>query len=86
MERKVVETEWTGKNNDIAVVYLANKPVNILSLAVFKQFGDIMNGLKENKKCKGVIVLSRFGAKRNVVSGGFDLALFGKVCIILHLN
>ena len=79
----LVEVEWTGKKQNIAVVYLCNAPVNIFSPDLIQQIGDTLRRLKTDTRCKGVIMLSKFGnAKRNVFSAGFDLSLFAKVLII----
>ena len=76
----LVEVEWVGKKQNIAAVYLCNGPVNIFSPELIKQIGDTLHGLKTDTRCKGVIMLSKFGnTKRNVFSAGFDLSLFAKV-------
>ena len=74
-----------GTNNDIAVVWFCNKPVNIFSIQLFKQSAEALSKLKANPKCKGIIMLSKYGAKRNIFSAGFDLSLFAKVCSIQYL-
>ena len=74
----LVETKWVGTNSNIAAVYLANSPVNIFTYPLLQQYTQTLQNLKSDDRCRGVIVLSKFG-KRNIFSAGFDLTLFAKV-------
>eukprot|EP01084_Bolivina_argentea_P140027 246274_1 len=74
----LVEVEWTGAKNDIAKIYLNNKPVNVLSLPLFNSLLSTLRELKSNQQCKGCILISKFGTTKNMFAAGFDLSLFGQ--------
>eukprot|EP01084_Bolivina_argentea_P036970 68340_1 len=74
----IVECEWTGDENNIVVMRLNNAPVNVFTQALFERVTSLLNELSTNDECDAVIIVSKFGEKRNIFAAGLDLSIFAK--------